>query len=286
MNNVQASTFRSAELQTAKEMYTAWQKEKKDFPIAPAPHSLGLRLIVSLTSYRPRLQTLHLTIRSLIEQTVQPDSIIIWLTSEDRTFLPSKPEYHHDLVRVETCDELGPYKKLVPALLRYPEAAIVTVDDDAYYHRHWLSQLLNEYDGDGSILCHIAYRVHFTSEDNVAPYGEWTRDVQDRFARQPSTDLIPIGVGGVLYPPKSLSPLVTNRLLFTRVCPGCDDLWFYAMARLNGTRARKIGTRLYQVLWPGTQDSALWIKNVAFNNDCCIGKLTSRFGATLFASAI
>ncbi|TXG82630.1 MAG: glycosyltransferase family 2 protein [Sphingomonadales bacterium] len=283
MDNTQAGALKSAELQTAKELYLAWQQDKKDNPIEPARHPLKTQLLISLTSYRPRLRTLHLTVRSLLEQTIQPDCILIWLTREDLALLPRKSEFSHEGVRIEICDDLRSYKKLVPALMRHPNAVIVTADDDAYYHRFWLSQLVQEYNEGNDILCHVAYRIHFEPDGGVAPYGEWTKDVQDRMSRQPSTDLLPIGVGGVLYPPGSLSNAATASLLFNRTCPGCDDLWFYAMAKLKGTRTRKVGRRLYQVLWPGTQEKALWLDNFAFNNDVSIRNLVAKYGPDLFA---
>lgn len=272
----------SAELQTARDLYLGWEQEKIDDPVDPTGHALDGRLLVSLTSHRPRLKTLHLTIKSLLEQTVLPDRILIWLTREDKACLPPKEQYSNPLVAIETCDDLRSYKKLIPALLRYPDATIVTVDDDAYYHRRWLETLVESCGENKDILCHVAYRIHFDGQDRLASYGEWTKDVQDRFARHPSSDLLPIGVGGVLYPPGSLAPAVTASRLFTRLCPDCDDLWFYVMAKLKGTRCRKVGPRLYQTLWPGSQQSALWVRNVGFNNDRAIERLVSAFGADVF----
>ena len=41
-------------------------------PIAPKPHGLPGPLIVSLTSYGPRLASLHLTLKCLLRQSVRP----------------------------------------------------------------------------------------------------------------------------------------------------------------------------------------------------------------------
>ena len=50
---------------------------------------------------------------------------------------------------------------------------------------------------------------------------------------------MPIGYGGVLYPPHTLFHEVQNRDLFLRLTPRADDLWFKAMSYLAGTQTRR-----------------------------------------------
>ena len=45
----------------------------------PAPHDLDAPLVVSLTSYGPRLAVVGKVIASLLRQTVRPDRVILWL---------------------------------------------------------------------------------------------------------------------------------------------------------------------------------------------------------------
>lgn len=49
--------------------------------------------------------------------------------------------------------------------------------------------------------------------------------------------IVPIGAWGILYPPQSLSPQVTNHGLYMELAPKADDLWFKAMAVLAGTES-------------------------------------------------
>ena len=51
-------------------------------------HQLPSRLIVSLTSYPARFKTLGLTIRSLLDQTVKPDLIVLWVDHAAMASLP------------------------------------------------------------------------------------------------------------------------------------------------------------------------------------------------------
>ncbi len=40
----------------------------------------------------------------------------------------------------------------------------------------------------------------------------------------------------MLYPPHSLDKIVTNKDLFIKLAPSADDVWFWAMALLQGTK--------------------------------------------------
>ena len=44
------------------------------------------------------------------------------------------------------------------------------------------------------------------------------------------------GVGGVLYPPRSLKAEMIDEDLFRRLSPFADDIWFWAAAVANGTK--------------------------------------------------
>lgn len=264
----------------AANFYLEHESEKATNPIKPRQHNLPTGLLISLTSYGKRLETLHLTLKSLAEQTVEPDRIIVWLTGHDLAILPERCRTISPSIEFAECRDLRSYKKLIPALDAYPECTIVTVDDDAYYHRAWLEQLTENHSRK-AIRCHIAYRYHWIASA-LAPYEEWTQDVQDAMSRRPSTDLLPIGIGGVLYPPRSLHPDTIRADLFEHLCPGADDLWFCAMAQLVGTKIMKVGPRLYQVLWPKTQEGALWRHNLPKNNDACLIGLRKYYGKFLF----
>ena len=54
---------------------------------APA-HGRSRELIVSLTSYPKRFSTLHLTLKSLLTQSVRPDRVILWLAEADKNAVP------------------------------------------------------------------------------------------------------------------------------------------------------------------------------------------------------
>jgi hypothetical protein len=245
---------------------------------ASRPHHLPAELVVSVTSYPLRFNSLHLTLACLLDQTVKPDRLVLWIASSDIGALPERVRRLRDSgVDIRTCDDLRSFKKLVPALEAYPNAFIATADDDIYYSVNWLKDLVDGTER-GVIVCHRAHRLKRLSSNRIAPYLQWAFDAEGTEARQSSPDLVPIGVGGVLYPPLSLDPRVTDRRLFQRLCPAGDDLWFYWCARMAGTQFKKVGRKTLLVFWPRTQESRLWDANAAGGNDQMIAALEAEFG--------
>ncbi|MBX7497190.1 hypothetical protein K3172_15125 [Qipengyuania sp. 6B39] len=252
-------------------------------PIEPRPHGLGRPLAVNLTSYPPRFATLHLTLDSLLKQEVRPDAIRLWIARDDFADLPLEVLKYGKRIEIRPTDDLRSYKKLVPALAEHAEEFNVVVDDDAYYNRYWLRQLVEGYDpANPSSVCHIAFRIRSGADGLPLPYMQWKFDVRDERARLISGDLLPIGLGGVLYPPNAFHEDATRVALFQELAPDADDLWFFAMARLNGLATKKVGPRFLPILWPGTRENSLWQNNRGVLNDRAIAKLVDRYGPALF----
>jgi hypothetical protein len=241
-------------------------------------HDLPGELIVSLTSYPARYGTLHLTLGCLLDQSIEADRTILWIAEKDLDQLPAAVrELERRGLEIRLCDDMRSFKKLIPALEAFPNAFISTADDDVYYPRDWLEKLVagSEF---GVITCHRAHRIKQAPSGQMLPYLDWSFDIQGTGSGGPSTDLLPTGVGGILYPPGCLDPRATDRQTFERLCPHGDDLWFYWCARMAGTLCRKVGGKFRAMPWPGTQDSSLWTGNEAGGNDRMIRALVDEFG--------
>lgn len=246
--------------------------------IHPARHALPAELVVSLTSYPRRFPFVGRTLDCLLRQSVKPDRIVLWIGERDAARLPARLRRLSG-VELRTAPELGSYKKLVPALAAFPQAFVATADDDVYYDPDWLRMLVDGYlCGDPAIVCQRAHRPALRADGSIAPYAEWERDVQDAAARRPSDDIVPTGVGGVLYPPGSLDMLASDSALFARLCPTTDDFWFFWMARRAGWRHRKVGPRFRYLDWPGSQESTLHGGNLIAGYDRQVAALAAHFG--------
>lgn len=246
-------------------------------PAGGRPHGLGAPLILSLTSYPARFGTLLPTLRALTRQSVRPDRVILWLDPGDAAALPAEARAL-DGLEVRTCPQWRSYKKLVPTLLEAPDAFIVTADDDVYYPADWLDGLVRAAAGGARVACHRAHRVVMAG-DRPTGYEDWDHNIG---APEAGPLVLPTGVSGVLYAPKVFHPDVTRVELFQRLAPGADDLWFYWMHRLKGSRPMKIGGRARILEWNGSQSVSLRSANRPAagqgGNDRAIAALLDRYG--------
>lgn len=246
-------------------------------------HGLPGQLVVSLTSYPPRFATLHLTLRSLLRQTIMADRTIIWIAYDDLQLLtPKLHAFEAAGLTIRGCDDVRSYKKLVFALDEFPGAFIVTADDDVFYPPTWLEQLVSAFDPyEPSINCMRAHRLRMCSNGRIAPYVQWEWEVADAAARIPTTDVMPTGNGGILYPPGSLHADATNRQLFEELAPTADDLWFYWMGRRAGSRF-KVASRSFKLIaFPYAAEETLASDNIRGGNDRQIRALEEKFGNPL-----
>jgi hypothetical protein len=247
------------------------------------PNPLPIPLLVSLTSFGPRFATLHLTIESLLDQTLVPDAVILWIAEQELELLPSRVRALEKRgLTIRGCPDIRSYKKLVFARDQYPEAAIATADDDLFYPRTWLQTLVEGFDpADHAIVCYRAHRIGVLDDGRLAPYLSWELDVQDERARIPSVDIMPTTGHGVLYPPECFAPDVNNRQLFEQLSPTGDDLWFYWMSRLAGWKYKKVGGPAQWIDWPTSRTDSLMQENWAGGNDRQIRSLEAKYGNPL-----
>lgn len=253
------------------------------FPTVAArkPHELGAPLIVTLTSYRPRFPTLGLTLRSLLDQTVQADRTILWVSKEDLPHLPRDVVKLQEFgLEIRTCADLRSYTKLIPALQAFPGAWFVTADDDVYYQSDWLESLVDEAGThDQTVIAARAHLARLDESGRLLPYLQWEIGTDCRRAPSAETRLFLTGVGGVLYPPGCFADAVTDESAFMRLCPYGDDIWFFWMTRLAGTEQLRNVQGIDLLTWPQSQEAGLFHEN-QFNkrNDVQIRNMEEAFG--------
>lgn len=196
----------------------------------------GEDIIVSLTSYPPRINTVNRTIKSLLLQRKKPCRVILWLA--DSQFPQKEKDLPASLIKLKQrgleirwCDDLGSYKKLIPCLSSYPDSIIVTTDDDAYYRNSCLEMMYETYKANPQTIC--AHSVHKVCIKE-GKYDQ-IRGKEGVWAGSTFLNRL-VGVNGVLYPPHCLHPDVARTELFLKLCPTNDDIWFWLMAVRNDVK--------------------------------------------------
>jgi hypothetical protein len=251
--------------------------------VAQRPHSLAAPLIVSLTSYPPRFEALENTLKCLLRQTVRPDATVLWIASDDRASLPPGiTRLANQGLTIAFCEDLRSYKKIIPALGRYPDSFIATADDDFYVWPTWLEELIKTYDPNArEVLCHRMHRVRAGSDGLPLPYLQWELSSNNRNA---SLWHFPTGGAGALFPPGSFHADVRRADKFLALCPDADDVWLYWMLLLNRTPTRKAGGPVRLTAWRNSQRVSLFRTNI-YRNDEQIFNLVRHYGFPLRADA-
>ncbi len=233
----------------------------------------GNGIIVSLTSYPPRMPLLHIALFSLLTQTLRPQRVILWLAHEQfpgrDADLPKAVLKLQDLgLEIRWTHDIRSYKKLVPTLAEYADKTIVTADDDTFYPPDWLESLYAPYVQSGYRQMICGHRVHHITCDahgKILPYLQWLQHSQNTV---PLSFLnFATGVGGILYPPSCLHPDVLREDVFMKLAPAGDDIFFWAMAVLQGSPTSITPNRVVSSFDLAVGGEALWHTNVKGRND-------------------
>ncbi|MCL2629382.1 MAG: glycosyltransferase [Alphaproteobacteria bacterium] len=204
------------------------------------------KLIVSITSFPAAIPIAAQAIRSIFKQSIRPDKIVLYLTSEQ---FPGKKlpveikalQKESKIFEVRFCDEnIKSYTKLIPALKDFPNDMIITIDDDVIYPRSMISQLTRRHKKYPNAIVGLRVkRVRFGEDGRLLPHRQWKNYKTFRFLwlhSRPRLNNQLMGVSGVLYPPRVFPPQVFDSNTFMKIAPTVDDIWFWLMAVKKGTK--------------------------------------------------
>ncbi|HFI0053198.1 TPA: glycosyltransferase [Streptococcus suis] len=195
------------------------------------------RIIASLTSYPARIDILSVTIKSILLQSMKADKVILWLGSDSQNVeLPESivelKKYGLEIRFVE--DNIMPHKKYFYAMQEFPSDIIITFDDDVIYSPFTISSLVKTHRAFPKSVC--ARRAHriILEDGDMIPYSKWEFNCTS--VTKPSHLLFATGIGGVLYPPKSLYKDALDISRVKNECLRADDVWLKIMETLADTK--------------------------------------------------
>lgn len=237
-------------------------------------------IVISLTSYGKRVQSVFLTIESLFQQTLKANHVVLYLSKKEFS-LETIPEIIKKQQKrglsVRFVEDKRSYTKLVYALKDYPEASIINVDDDFIYPIDHIEKIINEHQKKpNNIICGQVKEMKFNKkEKKFTSYTSWQVPRHNHPTSSPL--YLQYGAFGCLYPPHSLHEDVFDETVYLKLAPTADDLWFKIMAIKKGTQVEVITKdwsecgltgqihNFDSVLWriEYVQDNALGITNVA-----------------------
>ena len=224
------------------------------------PKGNELDVVVSLTAIPSRFRILDLTLASLFDQNPKPKYIYLWINEKHMDLIPRRvKKLEGEILKIRPTSLHTAHKKLIHSLKAHPNLPVVTCDDDVLYRKNWLNMLVESHKlHPKDVIAHRGRTISYDENNNLKPYEDW------HFLPDAALELfIPIGVNGVLYPPKCFGELIHNDKLFMELAPKSDDLWFKAVQLVEGVKARKADeSPKPPIPIPGTQKISLRNLNV------------------------
>lgn len=195
------------------------------------------KVIVSLTTFPGRIDTVYKTISTLLTQSVKPDELILWLAEEqfpDKQLPDNLTRLQKFGLTIRWCEDIRSFKKLIPTLKEHPNDIIITTDDDYYYDKNLIKTLLEEHEKHPD--CIIGGRAMLLVKKRNQKFKLIRRSYIYDNTYLPSYLNPFIGFAGVLYPPHVLHNDVFDKDTFMKIIPTNDDAWFWLNAVRNKTR--------------------------------------------------
>ena len=197
-------------------------------------------LVVSIYSCEEKFKYLPITLFSLLNQSLKPDKVILWLDKEtdDLTTLPYEiTRFIKNGLEVKFIDNIKSYTKTICAFEEYKDGVIVTACDNVYYRRNWLKKLYYSYIvSPNDIHIHKTLNVKIKNK-SLASIKEWGGCVNSEIAKYTN---FPVALGGILYPPNCFKKEAFRSDIFLKYAPQDDDVWFWIMAVINNKKFRVV----------------------------------------------
>lgn len=203
-----------------------------------------MKIFVCLTSIFQNQEILLKTLKSICNQSLKPDKCFLYLSEKpyllDEGFKNKKFENNlknflneqKELMKIIWCDNIGPYRKLIPILEKKIDknCLIITVDDDTEYDVDLIKNMVSDYE---KFKCCISYRgftMNYQGDLTKLNYEERLPLLKNNIFN------FHTGKGGVLYHPsffKKTKDIIFQKKIYKECCPTGDDIWFNFMRIAN-----------------------------------------------------
>ena len=202
-------------------IYFYLTKNSPKYSIEKSKREDGKKIIVSLTSFPPRLPKLHLVIECLLRQTIKPDAIILYLTAGQVESIEKLPKNLQELqkrgLQIKLCpDKIRSHTKYFYGMKENPNDIVITVDDDLFYRTDLIERHLKAHKQyPQAIIANWVKEILPTT----TKYAEWP----DVTTAKLSNRFLLLGVSSVLYPPNTLHEELFNKeaIIPITLVPAC-----------------------------------------------------------------
>lgn len=226
-----------------------------------------MEYIITMTSFKERLkQESYLAISSILENNCLPSKICIIINTYDKDNIPSLFKEHPLIEIIYTEVDLKSHNKYYHTALKYPNAVIITIDDDVIYPKTFIEDCIKAYkDSPTTVNAGRVHKIKY-NDKGILPYKQWEWESKDIEA---SYDLFFTGVGGVVYPPNFFKEEDLNMDEIQKYI-NADDIFLNYLCRKQRIKVKRFETPHYKDINILPFKMKLCNTNVLYNNDRCL----------------
>lgn len=225
------------------------------------------KIIVTLTSYPLRFDYLYCTISSLLNQTLKPDKILLYIFKNDYDLLPRSvlDLEKMGLTIVKVDQDLKSHKKYYYSFMKYRNDLLITVDDDIIYSKNTIKNLVEKhYKFPNSIIASRVHKIKFDKTGSLMSYNDWDYEYR-KLIDVPSYELFCTTGAGALFCPDLFKDEIFNKDVFIKYALSADDVWIKIMSIISKIPVVCINKSYYPHTVANSQKNTLNQLNV-FNN--------------------
>ena len=235
------------------------------------------KIIVSLTSYQKRFNTINIVIDSILNGNLIPNKIVLTLFIKDIMFIPKNIyDYliENKIILLIVDIDIKPHEKYFYVMQKYPYDIIITIDDDIIYEKKTVELLYKSYLKFPKEIS--AKRVHLIKYDKTGrskPYNEWNKEYQ--LLKNPSFDLLATTGAGTLFPPNILK--INYSLIYDIFnCIYSDDIFLKYIENKLKIKTVWVENTNLMGLYNIYREGMFYNENI-FGNDNCLSNFNIEY---------
>ena len=234
--------------------------------------------VISLTSHPARFSTLDQSLKQLLSQRLIPKKVYLNIAEADIDKLPKSVRdlESEGVLKINSCSDLGPGKKLIPTLKLEENLPIIVVDDDLVFETDLtLKLMLQHHLSPNNIVASRVHKIIFEANNNVSSYGKWIKNYS--LSNGPASDLFATSGAGTLYKKEFFHKDVMDEATYKDLCFHTDDLWWYVQSKRVGVKTKRLPGFSVLNFIDGTQEDGLWRSGNQNRNDPNLKALLNKY---------
>jgi hypothetical protein len=234
--------------------------------------------VISLTSHPARFSTLDQSLKQLLSQRLIPKKVYLNIAEADIDKLPKSVRdlESEGVLKINSCSDLGPGKKLIPTLKLEENLPIIVVDDDLVFETDLTLKLMVQHHlSPNNIVASRVHKIIFEANNNVSSYGKWIKNYS--LSNGPASDLFATSGAGTLYKKEFFHKDVMDEATYKDLCFHTDDLWWYVQSKRVGVKTKRLPGFSVLNFIDGTQEDGLWRSGNQDRNDPNLKALLNKY---------